>query len=59
MQSEEGLNEHNVYKSGLGHSQEGSSLIITPELQGMFVSALIEVAFVWGKIKTDTEPSPC
>lgn len=34
VQSEEGLNEHNVYKSGLGHSQDGSSLIITPELQG-------------------------
>ncbi|KAM5181761.1 copper-transporting ATPase 2 [Mantella aurantiaca] len=34
VQSEEGLNEHNVYKSGLGCSQDVSSLIITAEMQG-------------------------
>ncbi|XP_040281986.1 copper-transporting ATPase 2 isoform X2 [Bufo bufo] len=34
VQSEEGLNEQNVYKSGLTRPQEDSSLIIAPELQG-------------------------
>ncbi|KAM3933020.1 copper-transporting ATPase 2 [Leptodactylus fuscus] len=34
VQSEEGLNEQNVYKSGLVHPQEDNSLIIAPELQG-------------------------
>ncbi|XP_044142465.1 LOW QUALITY PROTEIN: copper-transporting ATPase 2 [Bufo gargarizans] len=34
VQSEEGLNEQNVYKSGLIRPQEDSSLIIAPELQG-------------------------
>ncbi|XP_068123226.1 copper-transporting ATPase 2 isoform X2 [Hyperolius riggenbachi] len=34
QKSEEGLNEQNVYMSGSGRPQDGSSLIITPELQG-------------------------
>nr|DBA32557.1 TPA: hypothetical protein GDO54_000340 [Pyxicephalus adspersus] len=34
VQSEVGLNEHNIYKSGLHTPQDGGSLIITPELQG-------------------------
>ncbi|KAM4047139.1 copper-transporting ATPase 2 [Anomaloglossus baeobatrachus] len=34
VQSEEGLNEQNVYISGLTHPQEDGSLIIAPELQG-------------------------
>ncbi|XP_071990625.1 copper-transporting ATPase 2 isoform X2 [Engystomops pustulosus] len=34
VQSEEGLNEQNVYKSGLTHPQQDNSLIIDPQLQG-------------------------
>ncbi|XP_075055167.1 copper-transporting ATPase 2 isoform X2 [Mixophyes fleayi] len=34
MQSEEGLNEQNIYKSGFTHPQEDTFLIMAPDLQG-------------------------